>query len=245
MIVRQPFFINCYALYDKLLDRFLKGRKFENILDVGCGGGVQTVVLAQHAGKVTGVDISGDLIEIARKRCAHQNNVEFLLEDACKLPFPDNTFDGVVSYGDVLSHIIEDYEKALSEMARVVRPGGWITFEVDNKWNLGMLYVPGEFRQALRIRGKGHSTRQWQGMYFKTFTPAELKGLLEKYQLEILEWHGHNMFSSIMPDRYLLEEKRTLLGSIAIGLGKLDLLLSGLFPFNRFGFNHMLIVRKK
>ncbi|MBI1819388.1 MAG: hypothetical protein HYR81_03575, partial [Nitrospirae bacterium] len=48
IIVSQPFFINCYALYDKLLDKILKGKKFGTLLDVGCGGGVQTVVLSAH-----------------------------------------------------------------------------------------------------------------------------------------------------------------------------------------------------
>ncbi len=245
IIISQPFFINCYALYDKLLEKILKGKKFGTLLDVGCGGGVQTVVLSAHADKVTGIDISDEFVDVARKRCAHLSNVRFQIEDACRLPFPDASFDGIVSYGDVLSHIIEGYEKALSEMARVVKPGGWITFEVDNKWNIGMLYVSQEFKEAWKLKGKGHSTRRWQGMSFKTFTPSELKHLLEKYRLEVMEWHGHNIFASIIPDRYLLEEKRTLLGSAAIFLGKIDLLLSGIFPFNRFGFNHMVIVRKK
>ncbi|MBI1821786.1 MAG: class I SAM-dependent methyltransferase [Nitrospirae bacterium] len=245
IIVSQPFFINCYALYDKLLDKILKGKKFGTLLDVGCGGGVQTVVLAAHADKVTGIDISNEFVEVAKKRCSHLSNVRFQIENACQLPFQDNIFDGIVSYGDVLSHIIEGYELALSEMARVVKPGGWITFEVDNKWNIGMVYVPREIKEALKVKEKGHATREWQGMFFKTFTPSELKRLLKKFNLEVVEWHGHNIFASLVPDRYLLEEKRTFLGSAAIFLGKIDLFLSGVFPFNRFGFNHMLIVRKR
>ncbi|MHB8482345.1 MAG: class I SAM-dependent methyltransferase, partial [Nitrospiria bacterium] len=231
IIVSQPFFINCYALYDKLLDKLLKGKKYGSLLDVGCGSGVQTAVLAGHADKVTGIDIAEEFLEVAKKRCAKLSNVHFQIENACQLPFPNHSFDGIVSYGDVLSHIIEGYDRALSEMARVVKPGGWITFEVDNKWNIGMLYVPHEFKEALKIKGKGHATRGWQGMLFKTFTSSELKALLEKFDLEVVEWHGHNILASLIPDRFLLEEKRTFLGSAAIFLGKIDLFLSGIFPF--------------
>jgi ubiquinone/menaquinone biosynthesis C-methylase UbiE len=245
LIVRQPFFINCYALYDKLLDKLLKGKRYGKILDVGCGSGIQTVVLAGHADEVTGIDISEEFVNIARKKCEKLPNVRFRIENACRLPFADDSFDGIVSYGDVISHIVVGYEQALAEMARVVKPGGWITFEVDNKWNAGMLFVPEEFKDALKASGKGHATRKWQGMHFKTFTPAELKSLLDLNRLEILEWHGHNILASCIPDRWLLEEKRTLLGKLAIVLGKIDLLLSGIYPFNRFGFNHMLIVRKR
>jgi ubiquinone/menaquinone biosynthesis C-methylase UbiE len=245
IIVSQPFFINCYALYDKLLDKLLKGKRYGSLLDVGCGSGVQTVVLAGHANSVTGIDIAEEFVEVARKRCSNLSNVRFQIENACSLPFSDNSFDGIVSYGDVLSHIVEGYDKALSEMARVVKPGGWITFEVDNKWNVGLIYVSKEFKDAWKIKGKGHASREWQGMFFKTFTPSELKHLLEQNGLTVMEWHGHNIFASLIPDKWLLEEKRTLLGSVAIFLGKIDLLLSAVFPFNRLGFNHMLIVRKK
>jgi len=245
IIVSQPFFINCYALYDKLLDKLLKGKKYSSLLDVGCGSGVQTVVLASHADQITGIDISEEFLEVAKKRCLHLSNVHFRVENACQLPFADNSFDGIVSYGDVLSHIIDGYDKALSEMARVTKPGGWITFEVDNKWNFGLIYVPKELKEAWNTKGKGHSTRGWQGMFFKTFTPSELKKLLVQNNLKVEEWHGHNILASLIPDRYLLEEKRTLFGSLAIFLGKIDLFLSGIYPFNRFGFNHMLIVRKR
>lgn len=245
IIVSQPFFINCYALYDKLLDKLLKGKKYGSLLDVGCGSGVQTVVLSAHADRITGIDISEEFLEVAKKRCSHLSNIELRIENACRLPFPDNSFDGIVSYGDVLSHIIDGYDKALAEMARVVKPGGWITFEVDNKWNAGLIYVPKEFRDAWNTKKIGHSSREWQGMLFKTFTPSELKKLLDRNNLKIEEWHGHNIFASLIPDRFLLEEKRTIMGTVAIILGKIDLFLSGVFPFNRLGFNHMLIVKKK
>ena len=246
IIERQPFFINAYALYDKLLRRILDGRRYGKILDLGCGNGAQTVQLARHGREVIGVDIAEDLLAVARERCRAHPNVRFVNEDARKLPFADQTFECVVSYGDVLSHIVDGYEQALSEISRVSRPGALISFEVDNKWNAGMLYKRRELWDALRTRGRGHDTRAWEGMRFKTFTHRELAGLLKKYGLEIAGYHGHNILASLIPDRYVLEQdRRTFPGRLALGLGKIDLAVSGVFPFNRFGFNIMVVARKR
>ena len=245
VIEQQPFFINAYALYDKLLKRILKGRRYRKILDVGCGNGAQTVRLARHGEEVFGIDIAEDLMEVAKKRCGGFSNVRFLKENARRMSFPSGSFDCVLSYGDVLSHITDGYEDALAEISRVSCPGALVSFEVDNKWNAGLLYKPKELRDAFRVREKGHDTRYWEGMRFKTFTSRELVGLLEKYGFEVTGYHGHNILASLIPDRYLLEHgRRTIPGRIALGLGKVDLAVSGFFPFNRFGFNTMVVARK-
>jgi len=245
IIERQPFFINAYRLYDKLLHQILDGKQYKKILDVGCGNAAQTVRLARHGEEVIGVDIADDLLSVARERCRNFSNVQFMHEDARKLPFPDQTFDCVVSYGDVLRHITDGYEQAMSEISRVSKTGAVISFEVDNKWNAGLLYKPREFWEAIRTRGRGHGTREWEGMRFKTFTHRELTGLLKRHRFEITGYHGHNILASFIPDRYVLEQdRRTFLGRIAMRLGTIDLGISGTFPFNRLGFNIMVIARK-
>jgi len=83
-------------------------------------------------------------------------------------------------------------------------------------------------------------------MRFKTFTWRELKDLMEANGLEIVSCRGHNIFASLIPDRYLLEKgKRSFLGRLALHLGKVDLALSGTSPFNRFGFNFVITARKR
>ncbi len=237
MAMQEPFLINCYRLYDRLLDRFARG-PLGRVLDLGCGSGLQTVVLAQRAKEVIGIDIAADLIEIARERCRAFPNVRFLVDDARRLPFQDKAFDAVFAYGDVLSHIVDGYETALSELARVARPGALVSIEVDNKWNLGLLYHPRELWDALRTPGRGHTSRFWEGMPFKTFTHRELRRLLRRYGFEIRGYHAHNILASIIPDKYVLEKhRRSLGGRLALRLGRLDLALSDLYPFNRFGFN--------
>ncbi len=246
LVGETPFLMNTYCLYDLCLGELTQGRHFSRVLDVGCGSGLQSVYLARHADRVEGIDLSSELIEVARERCRTTPNVNFQVANACKLPFEDNSFDGIVSYGDVLSHIVEGYEVAIREMARVAKPGAIVTLEADTKWNFGIFYHPSELMDAIRVRGIGHATRVWEGMRFKTFTYRELTGLLEKNGLETLSCRGHNILASLIPDRYLLETgERTLMGKVALSVGKLDLALSGVYPFCRFGFNFVLMARKR
>ncbi len=100
-------------------------------LDVGCGIGSNTFRLAEAvgtAGKVTGMDISRDLIEHARRAAlssAISDRTSFELGDAGSLPFENASFDWAwssdcVGYNPVLGI------QAMREMARVVRPGGTV-----------------------------------------------------------------------------------------------------------------------
>lgn len=246
LVSETPFLMNSYLLYDLCIAELTKGKRFSRVLDVGCGSGLQSVHLAPHANEVVGIDLSKELIEVAKERCKAYDNVRFQVANACQLPFADASFDFLISYGDVLSHIIDGYEEAVAEMARVAKPGAIVTLETDTKWNFGIFYHGGELLDALRTPGKGHATREWEGMRFKTFTYRELEALLNKNGLEIISCRGHNILSSLIPDRYLLEKgKRSFMGKVALAVGKLDLALSGVYPFRRFGFNFVVTARKR
>lgn len=94
----------------------------ETVLDAGCGEGVLSWYLAERGAQVTAVDISKPNIENARaflKKKGVLDRVTVLLGDAESLPFPDASFDWVVS-----SHVLEhlpDFEKGLSEIRRVAK----------------------------------------------------------------------------------------------------------------------------
>jgi ubiquinone/menaquinone biosynthesis C-methylase UbiE len=98
------------------------------ILDIGCGPGTITADLAALVpdGHVTGVDRAPDVLEQARAAAADRGlaNVGFGVADVHALDFPDNTFC-VVHAHQVLQHV-GDPVRALSEMVRVTRPGGFI-----------------------------------------------------------------------------------------------------------------------
>ncbi len=91
----------------------------EDILDLAAGTGASSAALAQSGAHVVACDLSEGMIEVGRRR---HPDLEFVEGDATALGFPDASFDAVtISYG---LRNIADTEAALSEMARVTRPGG-------------------------------------------------------------------------------------------------------------------------
>src|SRR5215203_6098622 len=80
--------------------RALNLKTGERVLDVGSGPGHQALEMSPmvgSSGRVNGVDISASMLRIARARCEGVRNVEFHEGDALHLPFPDATFDAVMS----------------------------------------------------------------------------------------------------------------------------------------------------
>jgi ubiquinone/menaquinone biosynthesis C-methylase UbiE len=94
------------------------------VLEVGCGTGVLTRVVAglPEVDAVVGVDVAPSLLERARELAATVPNVSFDHADARALPFAGGRFDAVV-FDSTLSHVPEP-ERALAEAHRVLRPGG-------------------------------------------------------------------------------------------------------------------------
>lgn len=100
-------------------------------LEIGCGSGTGAQVIAEQfgAGKVIATDIDPDQIKRARKNLPPEleEKIEFRVEDAMTLQEADEMFDAVFSFG-VLHHL-EDWKKALKEIARVLKTGGEFFFE--------------------------------------------------------------------------------------------------------------------
>lgn len=97
----------------------------QRVLDVACGSGNAALVAARRYCEVTGIDYVPGLIERARMRAkADGLEAEFRTGDAQELPFPDNSFDVVLSVFGV--HFAPDQEQAANELLRVCKPGGVI-----------------------------------------------------------------------------------------------------------------------
>ena len=97
------------------------------VLDIGCGAGVDSLVAAHlvgAGGHVTGIDVTPAMIQRARAHQARLGlaHVTFQVGAAEALPFPDCTFDAVISNG--VFNLSLDKEKALEEAHRVLKPGG-------------------------------------------------------------------------------------------------------------------------
>src|SRR5919202_4115770 len=99
----------------------------ERVLDLGCGAGTDSLVAAQMVGPegtVTGVDMTPAMLAKARRAAAELGvtNAEFVEGEVESLPFPDESFDVVISNGVI--DLIPDKDAVYSEIYRVLAPGG-------------------------------------------------------------------------------------------------------------------------
>ncbi|MCK4747210.1 MAG: methyltransferase domain-containing protein [Bacteroidales bacterium] len=108
-----------------------KLEKDSKVLELGCGTGYFTRELVDTDAHITAIDISPDLLEEARKEVS-ASNVEFNVDNAYAMRFHAGTFDHVVG-SSVLHHL--EIREALSEMYRVLKPGGQIAFTEPNMMN--------------------------------------------------------------------------------------------------------------
>jgi demethylmenaquinone methyltransferase/2-methoxy-6-polyprenyl-1,4-benzoquinol methylase len=93
-----------------------------NVLDLACGTGELALAIARKEGiRVTGLDLSEGMLEVARRRTEGQS-ITLIHGDAQQLPLPDGSFDATtIAFG---IRNVPDVPAALAEMHRVLRPGG-------------------------------------------------------------------------------------------------------------------------
>jgi arsenite methyltransferase len=101
----------------------------ERVLDLGSGAGTDSLVAAQMVGpegSVTGIDMTPEMLAKASAAAAQMGatNVEFVESEAERLPFPDGSFDVVISNGVI--DLVPDKDAVFSELFRVLAPGGRI-----------------------------------------------------------------------------------------------------------------------
>jgi len=128
---RNAFVLGRYKNVINLLKRELGSLDNKKILDVGCGDGVLSFLLAKEDAKVSGIDYSDIAIEFAKEK-TKQLKIDFRQGSAYELPFEDNCFDAVVS-SDVIEHL-EDVPQYLSEINRVCKDGAKIIISTPVKY---------------------------------------------------------------------------------------------------------------
>jgi arsenite methyltransferase len=101
----------------------------ERVLDLGSGAGTDSLIAAQMVGEkghVTGIDMTPQMLAKARAAAAEMgaSNVEFVESEAESLPFPDGSFEVVISNGVI--DLIPDKDAVFAELFRVLAPGGRI-----------------------------------------------------------------------------------------------------------------------
>src|SRR5206468_11916264 len=115
----------------------------EKVLEIGCGSGRCTVALAQRGYLVHAMDSVAGMVDSTRERVGQagvKSSVSIGLGDAHNLAFTDGTFGLVLAIG--VMPYLHSPQKALSEMARVLKPGGFLLFTAGNRWRLKRILDP-------------------------------------------------------------------------------------------------------
>jgi ubiquinone/menaquinone biosynthesis C-methylase UbiE len=111
----------------------------KRVLEIACGTGRFTVLLAERGADVVGLDISDAMLEQGREKAALagvDDHLEFVRGDAARLPFPDDDFDAVVAMR--FFHLADTPASFLGEMARVSREQ--VFFDTFNRYSTRSLY---------------------------------------------------------------------------------------------------------
>ncbi len=163
-----PLFMRHLAMY-KFFRRYVKARK---VLEVGFGEGYGTYYLSEEASEITGIDVSHALVEHASGKYV-RDNLYFVKGDAENLPFPDGSFDVVVS-SQVLEHV-KGCMRFISETHRVLRPGGTALIATPNRKAMIDGVNPYHFKEF--------SARELEAVLRKVFREASVLGLFgsERY----------------------------------------------------------------
>ena len=135
----------------------------DRLLEIGCGTGHWSAFFAEQGFRVTGLDISGRMLTIARGKRIPR--AEFCRADAGAVPFPDDTFDVAVAI--TLLEFVPEPPRAIEEMVRCVRHGGRIVVGVLNRWSY------------LGLSRKSRASPLFRAARF--FSLRELRGLLSEY----------------------------------------------------------------
>ncbi len=144
--------------------------KSERLLDIGCNWGRWSIAAAQKGYQPIGIDPSLDAV-LAARRVSKQLGVEtnFVVGDARFLPFADDSFDTVFSYG-VFQHFSKENVKiSLDEVVRVLKQNGNSLIQMPNKYGIRQYQ---QHRRRGFTEGEGFEVRYW--------TPAELMETFEK-----------------------------------------------------------------
>jgi ubiquinone/menaquinone biosynthesis C-methylase UbiE len=151
-----------FKTFKRFLDRHGIDLRGKTLLDLGCGSGYGSQLISEGLapGRLVALDLMPEQIRRAEER---RLPVEFRVGDAEAIDLPDGSIDAVFVFG-VLHHVPR-WRRALAEIARVVRPGGWILLEEPSRFWVDLFTLVGfrhpresrfqwpEFETALRESG--------------------------------------------------------------------------------------------
>ncbi len=174
----------------------------EKILDIGVGPGLLLRDIARLVGplgRACGIDVSAAMVTMSQTRVADLTQAECKMGDATALPYSDGYFDAVVST-QVLEYV-DDIDLALSEIHRVLRPGGRCVI-VDTDWNSVVMNTARPERLEMMMR-------VWDRHLVHPFLPSRLPQYLRRAKFDLMAaqiipmlqigWQGHGYIGHMLP----------------------------------------------
>jgi SAM-dependent methyltransferase len=212
----EPWYRHLYARLHRILRETLDAATpGARALDAGCGTGFQTAIVADLGYRAHGLDVSAGSLAVARARLPAAGLVR---GDLVELPYRDATFDAVVCAGSTLD-FVEDPGQAISELARVMRPGATLFLEVERRFCLDLGWtllssVTGDalgygLRPAQAWRLLAHPAREGVWLDYpgypplRLFTDRELRRLLGRAGLRVERTWGIHAVTSLLPSTLL------------------------------------------
>lgn len=142
---------------------WLGGLEGKRVLEVGCGDGRYSLMLAIYGAEVHATDLSAEGVAATRKRAARWNVTlaDTRVADMLDLPYPDGSFD-VVFGNAILHHVVHHRfgRQAMDEIRRVLRPGGRAAFLENNGDNRGLMFVKNHLMGRFGSRRHGDDTER-------------------------------------------------------------------------------------
>ncbi len=152
----------------------------ERVLDLGCGTGTLTLLIkmAHPKSEVVGIDADPKVLEFAKRKTASAGlSVEFTLGMSSELPYPDSSFDRVVS-SLLFHHLTRDHKRrTLTETLRVLRPGGEL--HVADWGKAGSVSMRIVFLMVQMLDGFGRTTDNVTGLLPVLIAEAGFQNIAE------------------------------------------------------------------
>ncbi len=188
----------------------IKGKK---ILEIGYGMGSDHLALAKCGAVCHGIDITEGNRPIAQKHLEMNGyHSELILGDAENMPYEDNTFDFVYSFGVI--HHTPNMEKAVQEIHRILRPGGacWIGVYNKNSWFYRCMLLPtyfisGDFRKMTIMERLSliEYPNTNKDIMVRLTTKRELKKMFQQFSIDTIKTRGLTRGSFIFGGRLLTD----------------------------------------
>jgi len=182
--VRNPDDSIYHSLYEKpAMYSLLPNLDSMSVISLGCGSGEDCNYLAKHgASKVTGIDISTGMIEIAKKSYPMY---QFQVMDMENLAFGDSSFD--FAYSSLAIHYLEDWSKVFKEVYRVLKPGSYFLFSCNHPVSSSMELTRDDdkfsIRQLTRTKDRQNDHVEIVGDYMHR------KAFIGQGTFNVTTWH--------------------------------------------------------